>query len=227
MAQRTCTHPGCAKPHRARGLCGSHYNQTYQPNRHQPQQVPCAACGAPVLRTGGGKRRTACSYRCRYYLTYGRHLEEGKELVGPVPRQDHPRPQREREVELPRIGRVFIQGDCAWCGTPFTRCLPRGTHTTVCSNRCAARAAKARRELVRGRFDIPARRRQAIYQRDGWVCQLCREDVDPTLGPNDKWAASLDHIECQSRALVPDHSDANLRLAHRMCNSIRGARTAA
>ena len=223
MTDRTCTRDDCARPLRARGLCGSHYNQAYQPNRHTPKQVPCAACGAPALRTGGGKRRTVCSYRCRYYLTNGRYPEEGKELVGPVPRRDHARPQPEREVELPRIGRVFIQGDCAWCGTPFTRCLPRGTRTATCSDRCATRCAKARHALAHGRFDITAKRRRAIYQRDGWVCQLCHLPVDPDLDPNDHWAASLDHIECQSWTLVPDHGDSNLRLAHRMCNSIRGA----
>jgi len=45
--------------------------------------------------------------------------------------------------------------------------------------------------------------------------------VDAALPPNDRWAATLDHIECQSWALMADHSEANLRLAHRMCNSIR------
>jgi hypothetical protein len=40
--------------------------------------------------------------------------------------------------------------------------------------------------------------------------------------PLDDWAPSLDHIEPQSWALIPDHSPANLRLAHRWCNSVRG-----
>ena len=70
-------------------------------------------------------------------------------------------------------------------------------------------------------FSIDPSVRYAIYDRDKWVCQLCMEPVDPTLVSPDPWSASLDHIECQSWVLVPDHSPANLRLAHRWCNSAR------
>lgn len=69
------------------------------------------------------------------------------------------------------------------------------------------------------------RDRLAIYERDGWVCQLCMEPTDRDLmstDPRNDWAPSLDHIEPQSHALIPDHSPANLRLAHRWCNSVRG-----
>ena len=66
--------------------------------------------------------------------------------------------------------------------------------------------------------------RQAIYERDGWRCQLCGEDVDPGLSFPHPMSATLDHIECQSWALVPDHSAENLRLAHFLCNQKRGNR---
>ena len=65
--------------------------------------------------------------------------------------------------------------------------------------------------------------RLAVYDRDGWVCQLCFEPVDPSLGPNTRFAASLDHIVCQSWG-KPDHSPENLRLVHRACNSRRNNR---
>lgn len=73
----------------------------------------------------------------------------------------------------------------------------------------------------RPRFKPSRKRRLAIYERDGWVCQLCFDPVDSTLPPTDHWAASLDHIICQSWSERPDHSDANLRLAHRICNARR------
>jgi 5-methylcytosine-specific restriction endonuclease McrA len=69
---------------------------------------------------------------------------------------------------------------------------------------------------------VPPQVRLAIYERDGWVCQLCHEPVDPDLDQSDVWGATLDHIECQSWALIPDHRPTNLRLAHRWCNSARG-----
>lgn len=69
--------------------------------------------------------------------------------------------------------------------------------------------------------------RLAIYDRDGWVCQLCDLPVDRDLHFSHRMAATLDHIECQSWALIPDHSESNLRLAHRSCNAARGNRSAA
>lgn len=62
--------------------------------------------------------------------------------------------------------------------------------------------------------------RLAIYDRDGWTCQLCFEPV--------YWNAlefkdqpSLDHIIPQSATAEPDHSPNNLRLAHVGCNARR------
>lgn len=71
---------------------------------------------------------------------------------------------------------------------------------------------------------IPRAERYAIYERDGWVCQICFEPVDPDLPGKHRMAATLDHIEPRSLVLIPDHSAANLRLAHRVCNSRRGNR---
>ena len=72
---------------------------------------------------------------------------------------------------------------------------------------------------------VSASVRAAIYERDGWVCQLCSDAVDPDLEPHDIWAATLDHIVCRSWTEEPDDSPENLRLAHRWCNSVRGDET--
>ena len=50
---------------------------------------------------------------------------------------------------------------------------------------------------------------------------------DPTLTGRDRLGATLDHIVPRSLALIADDSPANLRLAHRSCNSARGNRHAA
>lgn len=76
-------------------------------------------------------------------------------------------------------------------------------------------------------IQISDRGRLAIYERDGWTCQLCGDPVDGTLDPvRDAMAATLDHITPRSLALFPDDSPANLRLAHRACNSRRSNRVA-
>ena len=221
MEQRTCTRPGCDKPHRARGLCGSHYNQAFQPNRHAKRVVECSVCGKPCEKYASGTRRPVCGYRCRYAITYGKDIAEGREMVGPVVRRPIPEP----EPDAPKLR--FVEGACGWCGDRFTFDLQtNGTAARFCAQSCAKAYHRARYKEKRGRFWINPRDRAAIYERDGWACQLCGEPVDRALDPTDRWAATLDHIECQSWTLVPDHSPSNLRLAHRMCNSVRGDRAA-
>jgi hypothetical protein len=109
----------------------------------------------------------------------------------------------------------FVAGACAECLQPFVR---RGQSSRFCSGPCRRRA--------RARYGhIAHRDRLAIYDRDGWTCQICLDPVDPDLmatDPLSNWAPSLDHIEPQAHALIPDHSPSNLRLAHRWCNSVRG-----
>ena len=64
--------------------------------------------------------------------------------------------------------------------------------------------------------DIPTRR--AIYERDGWTCQLCDGPVDPDAADHAE-RASLDHIVPQSRG--GSHDPSNLRMAHVGCNARR------
>ncbi len=60
--------------------------------------------------------------------------------------------------------------------------------------------------------------------RDGWRCHLCRRKVDPTLPYQHRRAGTRDHLVPVSQG--GDDSPANLRLAHRSCNSSRGVRGA-
>lgn len=59
-----------------------------------------------------------------------------------------------------------------------------------------------------------------IYERDGWICALCTEPVDPDVAWPDLMCASLDHI-------IPlvangEHSMGNTQLAHWICNVRKG-----
>lgn len=73
-------------------------------------------------------------------------------------------------------------------------------------------------------IQVSRRERLMIYERDKWTCQLCKKPVDPDLDPQDRMAATLDHIVPRTLTLFPDDSPENLRLAHRACNSERGNR---
>ena len=70
---------------------------------------------------------------------------------------------------------------------------------------------------------IAPKLRHSLYERDNWTCQLCQEPIDREAHWNTNYAPSLDHIVPQSHTLLPDHRPSNLRTAHRVCNSLRGA----
>lgn len=63
--------------------------------------------------------------------------------------------------------------------------------------------------------------RAGLYERDGWMCLLCDLPIDREAHWNDDLAPSLDHIV--PRSLGGTHDPVNLRTAHRICNSVRGA----
>lgn len=63
-----------------------------------------------------------------------------------------------------------------------------------------------------------------IFERDGWVCQLCNEPVDPTLKWPDPLSKSLDHIVPLS--VGGHHLRSNCQLAHVTCNVRKGAKIA-
>jgi len=75
-----------------------------------------------------------------------------------------------------------------------------------------------------GDFISPPQR-EALYERDGWVCQLCGGPVDKTAPYNHALAPTLDHITPQSWGQGPDHSPGNLQTAHRGCNARKGNRS--
>lgn len=222
---KQCAVDGCEQPHRAKGLCSTHYNQQ-MPGRHRKVEVICEGCGSVVVKQKSNRYRVTCSLDCWYKITFGGERPEKprRELVGPV---RFAKPTTAPVVEVPGR-RGFVGVVCDWCGESFLHDLSvTGSVSVCCSKKCSRKASSARRDIVRGRFGITKVRRMAIYERDGWVCQLCHEPVDRTLHWSDNMAPSLDHIECQSWALIPDHSDENLRLAHRLCNALRGDRPAA
>ncbi len=70
MSNRTCDVDGCVKPHRARGLCSTHYNQFIagESKRHPKVIKACTICGTRVRRSPGERYLTTCSVRCRSTL---------------------------------------------------------------------------------------------------------------------------------------------------------------
>lgn len=64
-----------------------------------------------------------------------------------------------------------------------------------------------------------------IFDRDGWVCQLCNEPVDRNIKYPHPQSVSLDHIIPIARGGL--HSRANTQTAHLICNRRKGVRLVA
>lgn len=235
-----CETDGCSRPLQARGMCGKHYKEWYVENNpgvdpNPKHEMQCAVCGKTVFKTKSGSRKPVCSYGCRYVLVWGQTKAEA----------DAERVRRARSAHRQLVIRpslrfrlVIKHPEDTYKSVRFTsvRCGPCGDYfvwdnriTTsfakYCSDACrtsAYYARRARRDGIdyHGRSISSAVRRE-VYERDGWVCQLCFEPVVETEKFG-RWSPTLDHIIPRSMQLVPDHSPSNLRLAHNYCNAIRG-----
>ncbi len=176
---------------------------------------PCSVCGNPsrgntcraclnarpcgeVNRYGRGCRCAACTEMKRV---------EVADYAARVKARDGVSPTQKARPAKPK--------SCIRCGESIKGRAP--------SSYCNPCGHEVRKRSQKGDW-ITKDRRRALYERDNWTCQLCGEPVDPsTYGGR---YPTLDHIEPQSLALIPDHSDRNLRTAHLSCNSKRGNRAA-
>ena len=77
-----------------------------------------------------------------------------------------------------------------------------------------------RRARIRGNRVGEVFTRTEIGERDDWVCGICGGFVDKTLRLPDRKSPSLDHIIPVS--LGGEHSRANCRISHLICNQRRG-----
>lgn len=59
-----------------------------------------------------------------------------------------------------------------------------------------------------------------VFDRDGWVCGICRDPVDPVITWPDPRSASLDHILPVARG--GPHTRANCQCSHLGCNARKG-----
>lgn len=217
---RTCDTTGCDRPHRARGLCSTHYNRARYTadERHPKVTVPCATCGDPATKDATTTARYAaqfCNYLCRdlWRLAEG-HYDQPWRALDLYPRTTLPpdHPARWIGDTCPLMYRSCIECD-RWM-------IARGARHVRCSDACRERDHTRRRNqrhakrLARLRVDVAA-----TYGTD---CHICGDPVDLDAPPNQLDSPTLDHVVPRAAGGTDDLD--NLRLAHLYCNSVKGAR---
>lgn len=183
--------------------------------------VRCTQCGRTeerAMSTFRGGHKVTC-FPCQIKATEERKLKE--------------RMRRQIEDETARLvragrGKQLSFGFCA-CGEMLNRF--DGNKGKQC-RRCAVRAARKTREIKR-RHKIskvmvnPDITIQKLFQRDNGVCHICgglcdwndKEVRNDTIVCGDQYP-SIDHVLPLAKGGL--HSWDNVKLAHRICNSLKG-----
>lgn len=176
------------------------------------RDTPCTSCGALMWRGKGSSPEPICR-PCRRdrRATWARDGRPCADCGRKMPGRTRPKCPR---CQIASAARTAPECDVHGCSRAT---LAKG----LCSTHYTWQWRQAR-GLISGRGTwIEPKRRLAIYERDGWVCQICYLPIAVDAPVNDDYAPSLDHIT--ARSLGGGHESGNLRLAHRVCNAKRGA----
>jgi hypothetical protein len=104
---------------------------------------------------------------------------------------------------------------CLKCGKDLTG---RALNTQYCSRACQAREQQERRSRKQSAAPVEVIRHSDIFDRDKWICHICRGPVDRSLRNQHPGMMSLDHIIPVNDRRYPGHVWENLALAHLHCN---------
>jgi hypothetical protein len=200
---------------------------------------PCPDCGVPVH--GHIARRCDPCRTTRQRAIWARKNAKRSALAAARRAAAPPRTPKSPPIPKP----------CLICGSPARKKFcskqhadqwwneqraPRGPRACVCGqptssrrhhrcDRCRESSRRARRLYERGRAGKELEHEPytlaEIAERDRQRCGICRRKVDMTLAVPDHGAPTIDHVIPLSMG-GPD-TPANVRLAHFICNSRRGA----
>lgn len=201
--------------------------------------ITCEACGKSVPDRKGAGRRRFCSYSCRDAVRAScpwprRPIASDISVwrcqfcdivtVRPGHRARRSKWCSERCYSL-AVGRIPLSvsvsfRECRRCGKTF--CHPTARQDECCSAQCTrAYHRRLREHIKRTRSDGENFGIREIAERDNWTCHLCAEAVPDKPWDGDIDCGTLDHLIPVSAG--GKHIRANVKLAHFMCNSLRGA----
>lgn len=183
-----------------------------------PIKIRCKNCGAVTERSMITIRHGHC--RCE-------NCEKIKRLQNP-PKKEKKQPTRKQAAkrmttESKRFNRgVQLGMKFCSCGAPIESskqfCLE-------CSQRRKNRHNNAKKQKrLRASFTKETAQIsvQTLYERDHGICWLCGQPCNLDADPNANDYPSIDHVVPISKGGKDEWK--NVRLAHRICNSLRGNR---
>lgn len=202
-----CIVDACEKKPQAKGMCPMHYQRvrlygsidpSFPPPRPRPRRTgiePCEidGCEKPIIARG---------WCTAHWTRWKRHGSPVAQVRGEV--------ANGKRVCCDCKEAVAVED---WYVTPagkFIKCRE-------CFGEWNRNNVHRRRAVTSG----PPFTRRQVLERDGWVCQLCSEAIDPELKHPDPLSATLDHIVPLARG--GEHSLENAQAAHRICNNRKWA----
>ena len=195
--------------------------------------TPCIECGSEYERAAGPAG--SCSPECR--KTHDARRKTAARLRDKDTGKYRARLDRSKDARVPKTYEVT----CAECGKVFTaRMSNREFCDQSCTNRGFARRrredperwarfkaqrninSRQRRNRLRHIIKVDVVRVDELGVRDNWMCALCGEPVDRELKYPDPRSKSVDHTVPISKG--GEHSYANTKVAHLLCNTSAGAK---
>lgn len=209
MAKSTCTIDNCERPVHGRGWCGAHWmrNKRYgHPlaggKDRKPQSATCEREGCERKPVG----RNLCNthwkaqrasedpeYRAKRKAEWDRWAEQNKE----------------RLAEYDAAYRVDNAEQISQWLREWKDKNPGSTSLYTYTKR--------RRRYQMENLIVDVVEPGVLFERDGGMCQLCRDSVDPSIPFPDPMSQTMDHIIPVSDERC-EHSYANTQLAHWDCN---------
>lgn len=217
---------------------------------HRRRDAMCKGCGAPFLARHNAQ--VHCSATCRNRWARERSKASGRRAARAAATNARRREAtRTRTANCAVCDQEFQQtrSDRCYCSPLCARrayAARRKVDGRQQANDAEARARRAeirRREraeigALRARYPesfaaAEARRAERkasgerippieVFERDGWICQLCSDEIDRTLSYPDPNSPSLDHVV--PLAAGGKHVRSNVQAAHLLCNLRKGAR---
>lgn len=181
-------------------------------------------------------RRYWCSRHCSTKALYSAQRQRRQsnracqacsaQFIGPTNRKYCTRECAKLAAKLQRHQRLWavevVPRACLTCGKIWTPTPNNAPRAKFCSSECQRPWYKnLYRARLAGAF-IEMVSPDAVYERDGWICQLCNEPIDRSAKSPHPKSPSLDHIVPISRG--GDHSYKNCQASHLLCNCTKGNR---